>query len=158
MGTSKRETVDIKKLAPGPGTYDLKLNLGGPAFGIRGRSDAEQKPVVNVPGPGQYSPNAELVAARLTHPYSFGNRSGSVEMPKEITKSMAPGPGNYAVLEAAVVTRRKSPSPVFGHEIRPGVEIKTMVKNPGPGSYKASNLVKPESPRVKYAFIIKLKI
>ena len=152
MGTSKRETAVPTKPVPGPGSYSIKGALAGPSFGLRGKADADKKPNLLVPGPGQYSPNSKAIEEKLTHGYSFTGRTSSVEMPKEASKQV-PGPGNYNHMDAVAVVKGRSPAPVFGNEQRPGMEIKPMVKNPGPGTYTSSVLNKTDSPHFKYAIL-----
>ena len=112
-----------------------------------GKYEAEKKGV-EVPGPGNYSPNIRFVEEKLTHGFTFGSRAGSLEDLKKLaSKTIVPGPGNYNT-EATTMAKR---SPVFGSEIRPGVALKSMIKNPGPGSYAdLLDTAKASSPKYRY--------
>ena len=103
-----------------------------------------------VPGPGNYKPKMDFVEGRLTYGYSFGERIGSVI----VSQNTVPGPGIYEA-EIYKNVKQRNPSPVFGHEQRPGVEIKHNVKNPGPGTYvPGTDSTMTKSPKAQYPLMI----
>lgn len=105
-----------------------------------------------MPGPGNYSPSTKMVEEPITHGYSFGARSGSMELPNEkMSKTVVPGPGNYNIDSSSPAKK----GAVFGTEQRPGVALQAQIKNPGPGAYSGgSNSPKNGSPTYKQEYNI----
>jgi hypothetical protein len=107
---------------------------------MRGKTDANIKPVTLVPGPGNYSPSTKLVEPSLAPAYSFGGKTNEAEEQKlRPSKAPVPGPGNYAIPS----TLKSKTGAVFGTEKRSSVESKTQRIVPGPGAY--STIVVKES-------------
>ena len=120
---------------PGPGTYNVQSvdNLrmaNSQKYGIGTSLRSNEKPKLNVPGPGNYEPTkADLKAAPK---FGFGSdtRDGGSNTARHA--SLFPGPGAY------------KPKPLFGNEAKSSSihgKLKTLdsnMKTPGPGTYEST--------------------
>lgn len=139
---------------PGPGSYNLALDIGGPKYGVsKGlryfnkkfslpgpgsytmKSDFEDpkytmtgrqlQPVRDQsPGPGSYSPSTSFTSIS----YSIGK---SQPQAKNNTKPRNPGPGAYNIYE------NSNPGYSIGSSKRPALYI--IQDTPGPGKYNCLN-------------------
>lgn len=94
FGTSSRKTFQNETLAPGPGTYENKLNIGqGPHYSISGRM-AKSGSAQNLPGPGQYELNTYEKVVPKSPQFSMGSSKRNDASPLKSMMNI-PGPGTY---------------------------------------------------------------
>lgn len=115
---------------------------------MTGRHIYEKNPGAGVPGPGNYSPSTKIIDPSITVPFSFASKIGASIIKHGLSSQVFnPGPGKYDVVPN-ILTKKGA---VFGTEQRPGVEIKAVVKIPGPGAYNSMKIPgKPSMPNIKY--------
>lgn len=149
IGTQKREVFKSKEESPGPGAYNIPLNISvGPKYSMQSKLNIiDDKKRNNFPGPGSYKP---IMYRTDSYFYSFGSKNK-----KEYNKRDAtPGPGKYQLRKDKDMM---IPSYLFGKEKRDNQIIRYKRDIPGPGTYNYSKeYVLLRNP--KYSFGSKLKI
>ena len=133
---------------PGPGSYNIKSDLGGPKYTI-GLKRITKSLSQNSLGPGAYDLRKD---SSLVKPcYKFDNeKRENLEINKS-TKNF-PGPGKYKDISVLETKGFKWTIPQDGRftKIKPRNTKLVRLKVPGPGSYNIKNLIGREGP--KYTF------
>ena len=135
---------------PGPGSYNIKSDLGGPKYTIGLKRITKSLSQNNIsPGVGSYELRKD---SSLIKPcYKFDNEKRENLEINKTTKNF-PGPGNYKEVKTLETKGFKW---TFPHEarftrIKPRNSKLVRLKVPGPGSYNIKNLIGTEGP--KYTF------
>ena len=119
----RRSLYENNEEVPGPGTYQLDLDIGGPKYKISKAERYFNKKLVS-PGPGAY----DLKSNKDAPSYSI-NAKRSINIHEQV-----PGPGTY------------SPSVSYtsiNYSIGKSLHYKLSAKNsPGPGTYSPNSLNK----------------
>lgn len=113
----------IRSQTPSPAAYSPSplLNIS-PSYGIgAGKRDAI-KQVNDSPGPGTYTPKAQLDSPQF---------SMKLKLQTEGKKEDRPGPGHYSPSSSQILTRAKTP--VIGNEPKLPTTVETH--QPPPGAY-----------------------
>ncbi len=99
--------------------------------------DTTTKAQAKVPGPGAYNPRLKAVEQTSVRAYSLSGRNGSYDFSQGAEKKRVPGPGNYNIKSPSESAR----GTVFGTAQRLSLDHKAVAEVPGPGTYKATDLV-----------------
>ncbi|KAL3691940.1 hypothetical protein R1sor_005591 [Riccia sorocarpa] len=122
--------------APGPGTYNPRLEPHGPKFTFQGRPDKKGRQVEAGPGPGEYESN---VTSSTRRPPAFTMQA---RYRGSSSSKVVPGPGAYNL-------RSKIDAPAFTMQGR--YKGASGEDNPGPGHYSSSSSAAARSaPRITF--------
>ena len=127
MGTSERKPLNVSD-SPGPGSYDLRTNLGddAPQYSMRQKEKYSDNKVVS-PGPGRYNSD-EYNTHRRYPAWKMGTGQRDEDLRRHIREGF-PGPGAYMSNDFNL---QNSPKYKFGT----GERVKDRTNGiPGPGSY-----------------------
>ena len=148
IGTQKREVFKSKVESPGPGAYNVPLNISaGPKYSMLSKLNLiDDKKRNNFPGPGSYKP----MLRTGSYFFSFGSKNKREYNKRDTT----PGPGNYQLRKDKDMVM---PSYLFGKEKKDNQIVRYKRDVPGPGAYNYSKeFILLRNP--KYSFGSKLKL
>jgi hypothetical protein len=133
---------------PGPGSYNIKSDLGGPKYTI-GLKRITKSLSQNSLGPGAYELRKDSSLIKPCYKFDTEKRE-NLEINKS-TKNF-PGPGTYKDVNVLESKGFKWTIPQDGRftKIKPRNTKLVRLKVPGPGSYNIKNLIGREGP--KYTF------
>jgi hypothetical protein len=125
IGTTKRNPFNVKEQFPGPGTYNIPLEVSvGPKYTMSTKAGLKEgKDKIDFPGPATYKPMYRSQSCF----YTFGHKNKLRERDK------TPGPGNYNLRKEKDLV---IPSYLFGKEKREDETVKNKKSVPGPGKYE----------------------
>ena len=149
FGKENRKYFEIKKLDPGPGSYNHEEFIGrqGPKISISKKLKSKYIDI-NI-GPGQYN-NTDLNFYKPKAPITKIGKTKRFNI-----LSTSPGPSDYDYIKSISLTKRTEPRCKIGTAIRRplGKEDKNI---PGPGKYNITKITGKESPQ--YTIRLKTKI
>lgn len=90
MGTGSRLPKTRSEVGPGPCKYDVRGNIDGVKYSMKGLNESSSR--ASTPGPGSYNKDAWKVSSGFDNSARFSFQGGSRG---ELKKSKAPGPGSY---------------------------------------------------------------
>lgn len=147
---ANKRNKNEEKPTPGPGSYNIKSDLGGPKYTIGLKRVTKSLSQSNIiPGVGSY--NLRKEESLVVPSYRFDSeKRNNLEM-NTVNKNF-PGPGNYKEVTALETKGFKYTFPQQGRftKIKPRNAKMVRLKVPGPGSYNIRFLIGNEGP--KYTF------
>ena len=128
IGTSLRKPLNEVTDTPGPGKYDLsmEIGIGKPMYSMRIKEKDKGNRYVT-PGPGRYN-NAEMNLYKHYPEWKIGTSKRDDALERQIREGF-PGPGNYQYNENHMTSK-----PKYGFGTQKRYKDK-FNDNPGPGTY-----------------------
>jgi len=130
IGTSTRPGLYSQERTPGPGAYDVRGDIAKGKKYSMGLKLAVKKSTEVYPGPGEYEPFGSLYLEK-----NNGAIIGTSERPAMYRKGVAPGPGQYDIIEGIGIGTKS----MIGHGKRP--PMTKVTDEPGPGYYNIPSAI-----------------
>lgn len=142
FGLRYNEAVSaLSKKSPGPGAYDAdkpKKNDSKFSFGIKSSKDLKTNKLG--PSPGTYE-----IKSFLSQTHGVGSFGKDLKL-RDNSPKYVPGPGAYESDRNYSLILKKSATIKFGSSPRGG-ENKSMITNPGPGTYQMDGEIGKHAPK-----------
>jgi len=136
-----KPSQSMKELTPGPGSYNLKRDLGRISYTMRVKPMASTKNPT--PGPGAYMHRNSIDSIP-------GSKIGTSTRDGASFKAQAkasPGPAAYNIKTTLSKHAIVSSAPCFGFGTQSREGSRSRLKSPGPGSYQHREIVGKEGQR-----------